>query len=66
LLRVLALAAAAGLVTLAVLVFLGLPPRGDVRALAAKTPERTALMLQRETEAGEAQAADRRTTALVG
>ena len=49
--RVLILAAVAGLVVLAVFVLLGLPPRGDVRALAAKTPERTALMLQREAEA---------------
>jgi monofunctional biosynthetic peptidoglycan transglycosylase len=48
--RALALAAAAGFVALVAFVLLGLPPRGDVRALAARTPDRTALMLQREAE----------------
>jgi monofunctional biosynthetic peptidoglycan transglycosylase len=49
--RVLVLAAVAGLVVIGLFVLLGLPPRGDVRALAARTPEKTALMLQREAEA---------------
>ncbi len=48
--RALAVAGVAGLVALAVFVLRGLPPRGEVRALAAQTPARTALMLQREAE----------------
>ena len=47
----LALLLAAGLAAYAAFVVMGLPPRAEVRDLVRKTPEKTALMRQREREA---------------
>jgi monofunctional glycosyltransferase len=47
----LALLLVAGLILYAVFVGMGLPSRAEVRALTGKTPEKTALMKQREREA---------------
>jgi monofunctional biosynthetic peptidoglycan transglycosylase len=51
LLKRLALGALLGLVAYGALVAAGLPSRAEVRGLARKTPEKTALMRQREREA---------------
>jgi monofunctional biosynthetic peptidoglycan transglycosylase len=48
------LAGAAAVIALAGYVFLGLPGRGDVRALATSNPEATGVMRQREAEARKA------------
>lgn len=58
--RRLALVAVALLVGYAVYLFWGLPPRGEVRALARKDPGRTGVMRQREEEAVRAKRKSRR------
>jgi monofunctional biosynthetic peptidoglycan transglycosylase len=65
LLRRLLLAAVAAVIALAAYVLLGLPGRGDVRALASANPETTGVMRQREAEARKAGRPARRTQSWV-
>jgi monofunctional glycosyltransferase len=59
------LAAVIGVIALAAYVWIGLPGRGDVRALATANPETTGVMRQREAEARKAGRPVRRTQSWV-